>query len=290
MKRATLSIWLVLVILSVCVLPGCKKKLHWAVCIADCETVERLIDEGADINSVNEEGQTLLHMAVICSRNDMVELLIRKGADIDINAKDSYSRWTPLHAACANSLYKSEIALTLIRNGADINARAKDEITPLHEAARGGNVDVVELLIARGAEINAKNKAGSTPLHWAILIGKAHKKEIADVLLNAGADPLIEDGAGETSIEIALMEDDSSLAELLVKAIDLNKLNYSGDTPLHYAVRRHNLKMIEILVAHGADVDKQDADGDTPLYIAEHYIKDANMVEILQQTKASGGK
>jgi ankyrin repeat protein len=46
----------------------------------------------------------------------------------------------------------------LIRKGANINATRDDGWTPLHEAAKEGDVEMVKLLIERGADVNAKTK------------------------------------------------------------------------------------------------------------------------------------
>ena len=45
-----------------------------------------------------------------------------------------------------------------------MNAEYRDVITPLHETARSGRKEVVELLIANGADVNAKNRNCDTPL------------------------------------------------------------------------------------------------------------------------------
>lgn len=42
---------------------------------------------------------------------------------------------------------------------------AKAENTPLHDAARDGNVAAIKALLAAGANINAKVKDGRTPLN-----------------------------------------------------------------------------------------------------------------------------
>ena len=39
--------------------------------------------------------------------------------------------------------------------------------TPLHIAAREGHIDIAELLINKGADVNAKNNYGKTPFDYA---------------------------------------------------------------------------------------------------------------------------
>ena len=79
-----------------------------------------------------------------------------------------------------------EIAKLLLDAGADVNAHKRGQ-TALHWAARGGQMEMVELLLARGASPNAKAKTREgemTPLAMAV---KAEKKDAAERLRSVGA-------------------------------------------------------------------------------------------------------
>jgi ankyrin repeat protein len=65
-----------------------------------------------------------------------------------------------------------------------VNAEYRGVITPLHETARSGRKEVVELLIANGADVNAKNRNGDTPLDYAITFKRT---ELADLFRKYGA-------------------------------------------------------------------------------------------------------
>ncbi len=71
-----------------------------------------------------------------------------------------------------------------IRNGDPALAVAKDTygLTPLHEAARTGRMDIAELLLANKADVNAADNDGDTPLHQAAELG--HKDVVALLLAN----------------------------------------------------------------------------------------------------------
>lgn len=64
------------------------------------------------------------------------------------------------------------IRLTII-DGADVNARNSDNDTPLHIAARRGNIEAVKALIAAGAKIEPTN-GRDTPLGCAANAGQMH--------------------------------------------------------------------------------------------------------------------
>ncbi|MDP6307286.1 MAG: ankyrin repeat domain-containing protein, partial [Verrucomicrobiota bacterium] len=57
--------------------------------------------------------------------------------------------------------------------------------TALGHAAKYGHNEIAELLIENGADVDAKDEDGSTPLHLAALMGY---KEIAELLIAKGAD------------------------------------------------------------------------------------------------------
>jgi len=48
--------------------------------------------------------------------------------------------------------------------------------TPLHEAARNGRTEVVQMLLEHGADVNVKNSLGNTPLDEAIFAQRVHRE------------------------------------------------------------------------------------------------------------------
>ena len=102
--------------------------------------------------------------------------------------------------------------------------------TPLHVAARGGHLQVAQLLTAKGAPVNACNARAQTPLHYAASKGQA---AVAALLLSLGA---------------------------TVDAADFWEM-----TPLHYASGGGHLPVVQLLLSHGANAAAVGGDGYTPL-------------------------
>ena len=89
------------------------------------------------------------------------------------------------------------IAELLIDARASVNHADVTGDTPLHCAVSHGRVGIAKILIARGANVNAREIAGGTPLNIAttsiFITSTAVRKELVEVLMNAGADLSIRD-------------------------------------------------------------------------------------------------
>ena len=82
-----------------------------------------------------------------------------------------------------------ELVKQHIAAGTDVNAKEKyTGYTPLHYAAVGGRTEIAELLITAGADVNAKGRSGRTPLDRAVSkrFFSEDKKETADLLRKHG--------------------------------------------------------------------------------------------------------
>jgi hypothetical protein len=86
--------------------------------------------------------------------------------------------------------------------------------TPLHEAASWGHKEVAELLIDNGADVNVKNGFGQTPLHKAARWGR---KEVAELLIAKSADVNAKDMVGKTPLDRAIKYKRTETADPLRK-------------------------------------------------------------------------
>ena len=89
--------------------------------------VEFLIENGANINFINNQGENLLFLA---RNTNILRLLIERG--LDINSRDSRGR-TPLHSSI-EEVPNFEKFIFLIENGADPNLRDSEGKTPINYA------------------------------------------------------------------------------------------------------------------------------------------------------------
>jgi hypothetical protein len=141
-------------------------------------TIDRLIDEGADIDGVRVRGlYAPLILAIRCRRVAVARLLLERGADP--NRADSNST-PPLINACQHRA--CAMATLLLDFGADVNATDDRGRTPLLHASYDDELDLVTLLLDRGADI--LKGIYRTPLGYAVHAGK---KNVTRLLLQRGA-------------------------------------------------------------------------------------------------------
>jgi len=125
------------------------------------------------------DGWTALHLN--WGHLDTVELLLDSGADINAVSKNKFVA-TPLQGAAVAK--RIELARLLIARGAKLSPRGEGGDSPLHECAGNGAIEIARLLLDHGADINAKNDEGKTPL--AIALEYKHS-EVAKLLRERGA-------------------------------------------------------------------------------------------------------
>lgn len=236
-----------------------------------------LIDKGADVNTQDNKGETLLNAAIKEGIYDIVQLLISKGARLDV--MDSEME-TPLHVAVDFNHGSLKMVEMLIENGADVNIAGKYGIRPLHLAP---TKQMAKLLLAKGAPIDAKDNYGCTPLHGS---ARCSEMEMVQFFLAAGSKVDTLDGFEKTPLHYAAgswnkEHQTETVAFLLAEGAKLNPVDHIGKTPLHEAAAGGTKETVELLIAKGAEIQVKDFGGKIPLHHAAYEGGQERVIEVL---------
>lgn len=232
------------------------------------EIMKVLLENEADINTTNKDGETLLHSAVKNKDLEMVKFLIANGALID---QENNKKETPLLIACDYGFHRWEedvsltnsVILFLLEKGANVHSLNKWKTTSLHKIVSNGNYEMAAELIKRGAHIDAKNYWGETAL---FLAAEKNERKIVELLYEAGASLNLTDRKGNTLLHYSGSFE--MLCFFVDKKLNVNNINNEGKSVLHQKCHYFHLGSIKYLIEHGGDINLVDNKGRTPLYEA----------------------
>ena len=133
---------------------------------------------------------------------------------------------------------------------------------PLIAAVVNGDEEEVRSLLTTGTRPDMRARNGDTAL---LLAARGGNAQIAQLLVDAGANTRTTDDLGDTALHIAAQQGDVVTLGVLLSAqfVDINSANSSGVTPLMQAARYGQTSAVEALLTAGADRDRSDFTGRT---------------------------
>ncbi|GLV44410.1 Ankyrin 2 [Carabus blaptoides fortunei] len=177
-------------------------------------TVKLLIENGASVDIIINDGSNLLHVAAENCR-DQIMIYLLEEHKISVDSSDSSGRTPLFYALLANnSILEDAVTDTmklLIAHGATVEATDNIGSTVLHYAAQCGRYQALSYLLHNYTiNINTKDEDGDTPLHDALLANKSKNQEtvkkIIEILLHKGASINLKNNTDQTALDLASAE------------------------------------------------------------------------------------
>lgn len=186
-----------------------KPVLHAAL-MGGVKTVQKLLDLGADVNILSEDGITALMEA-----NWYGYDLLSNGANIKAMDNDGYTA-----LKYASLLNNARGITTLIDFGADLRARSSDGACILASiiSCEYGRPEAVELLIQQGADLDHPDDRGFVPLMIAAL---KNATQHIEVLLRYAP---VDIASICKALAVALLADSKSAFRMLVEHCKRTKM------------------------------------------------------------------
>lgn len=256
--------------------------------------------QGADPDTLEEEGRTPLIQAVLADRPELLRQLLAAHATVD--HADQHGRTALIYAAECGLADQVEC---LLQHQADADRCDEQGDTALALATRKGHLAVVRLLLGAVQNPNQPGSDGLSPLATAQSQGH-HPIEAAlraagadlseDLTLMLAAiqnrdhcaiDRLLENGFvpdQQVAVQAVNRGNLEVLRKILATDVDLDSRDENGNTLLALAITRGKLDLFEELLGRGADPNLADDDGQTPLMVAAL----RGYLEVCQRLLAAG--
>jgi ankyrin repeat protein len=226
--------------------------LHDAASKGLTQTARWRLTEGAAINAPDNQGSTALHLAIKEGHVETVELLLDSGADVEaligpLSLKPIHLAAMTLNPAMMDTLLKYRPYLESRSNG----------LTALYYAVCAGDDEVAKLLLEAGADVRARTLCepgtGESVLHMAV---GSFRQSMLRLLIRYGADVNVSgtNPAGQTALHIAAQYgNEESLRELIKSGANVFATFSNGQTALDVAASAGHINTASILLDHGLD-------------------------------------
>lgn len=181
----------------------------------DLPTVNRLITAGADLEQRDGQRQTSLLLAVAGNHVAVAKALLAAGASPNAQASNQDTPWL-----LAGASGRTEIIAAMLPHKPDLTIRNRYGGNALIPACERAHVETAQLLLTSGIDVNHVNNLGWTCLLEIVILGDGglRHREVAKLVLDAGANPNLADKDGVSPLQHARKRGQNEVARLIAAA------------------------------------------------------------------------
>jgi len=251
------------------------QELSEAAFKGDLSKIQSLAKQGVILSScLDERQQTALHIAAFGGHVEVVDWLLKEDEKTieNINARDHHG-WTAL--LCASSVGNIAICCALLHRGADPKITNDQNTTVLHYLCRKYYGEEKDQELTSGSVISSSigNTGNGESTGTGISSSPSSNLPVSS---SSSANPSFT-SSSTTRSRILRKKDESYqpmnyfelLEYILLKGVDINFLNYLGETALMQACARGNIEAVNFLLKHRAKAKIANIKGETALFYAE---------------------
>ncbi|CAN7686532.1 ankyrin repeat domain-containing protein [Bosea sp. LjRoot237] len=181
----------------------------------DLPAVNRLIATGADLEARDGQRQTPLLLAVAGNHVAAAKALLAAGASPNAQSANQDTPWL-----LAGASGRTEIIAAMLPLKPDLSLRNRYGGNALIPACERAHVETVKLLLTSGIDVNHVNNLGWTCLLEIVILGDGgpRHREVARLVLDAGANPNLADRDGVSPLQHARKRGQNEVAKLIAAA------------------------------------------------------------------------
>jgi ankyrin repeat protein len=228
------------------------------------QILQLLAENGVDVKHKDNDGWNILHVSCLKGNLEMSRYIIQTYPDL-LHSVDNAGWNAALHAARGGNV---EILQLLADNGVDVKHKTKTGKNILHVACFNSNLEMSRYIIQTypGVLHNVENDGWNAALHAA----RGGNVQILQLLAENGVDVKHKENVGWNILHVACVNSNLEMSRYIIQTYPdlLHSASNDGWNAALHAARGGNVQILQLLADNGVDVKHKNKNGWNILHTA----------------------